>query len=59
MANNCVLSLEKELNSDEYYLYKRWCEAVHDVPGVAATLQDKFENINVSSVSTPTQPLMQ
>ena len=45
-------SMETELTADEYYLYQRWCQAVHDISIVANTLQDKFENINVSSIFT-------
>ena len=52
MINQRGYSMETELTADEYYLYQRWCQAVHDISIVANTLQDKFENINVSSIFT-------
>ena len=43
-----IFSLKNELTPEEYTLYARWCEAVHKNQVVAATLQDKYENMNVS-----------
>ena len=47
-AEFLFFSLKNELTSEEYTLYARWCEAVHKNPVVAETLQDKYENMNVS-----------